>query len=145
MLTTTEEAYDARDGGTQPAVRRSAGLCVERAPSADPQGDAHRFGPEIRRLVEAYSDGHNLRCTLDDLHMATRAGRAVEWPTSNACVHHNLWYYASVLAQLQRRLPESRSCVGLGRTLDEVCALLGQARPDPSSTCPPCTECHEGA
>lgn len=96
-------------------------------------------------VVTAADKLHNLRCTLDDLHMAQRAGQAVAWPKSNECVHLNLWYYATVLDVLQRRILSSRSCVALERVLNEVCSLLHTEPPAATSSCPTCTLCERGA
>lgn len=82
---------------------------------------------------------HNLRCTLDDLHMEKLQGATPTWPTSNACVHQNLWYYASVLDSASRRLPTSRVAQALDRTLCDVTTLLGVDRPVPSLLAPSCT------
>lgn len=80
-------------------------------------------------LVSAADKLHNLRCTLDDLHEHRRLGRPVVWPTSNACVHQNLWYYAEVHRALSSVMPTSRSVHGLGRALSEVQQLLGLTAP----------------
>lgn len=102
-------------------------------------------GPLDALVVTAADKLHNLRCTLDDLHMAERRGQEVAWPKSNACVHLNLWYYASVLGALQRRIPASRTVAVLERVLDEVGAMLGEQLPEATSTCPTCTACTDGA
>jgi (p)ppGpp synthase/HD superfamily hydrolase len=88
--------------------------------------------------VTAADKLHNTRCTVDDLRIEGN------WPKSHACAHQHLWYYASVSAVVSRRLPDSRTGAVLDRTVDELCQVAGQPRPEPSPEAPTCT-CEDAA
>jgi (p)ppGpp synthase/HD superfamily hydrolase len=119
---------DAPDGGAkQPWVERKEGYVAHLQDACDGA-----------LKVTAADKLHNLRCTLEDLRELARDDVLLEWPKSNACVHLNLWYYASVTDAVRARLPRSRSGHALDRTLEEVCQLLEQDRPQASASVPGC-------